>query len=170
MDYTCILHAYVFCHEPFVCMIMSCTTSIMGWLRLEGSLKLQVSFAKEPYNADHILQKRPMILRSLLMGATSYTYIRIHIMYVLHEIINMHVLCIFLFFFSLSLALPLSLSPPLPTSVSLRLLMLVALLQQMCCSVLQCVAVWCSLLQCDADVLQYVAEVLQMCCRCVAVW
>ena len=33
----------------------------MGWLRLVGSLKLQVSFAKEPYKRDHILQKRPII-------------------------------------------------------------------------------------------------------------
>jgi len=33
----------------------------MGWLRLVGSLKLQVSFAKEPYKRDDILQKRPII-------------------------------------------------------------------------------------------------------------
>jgi len=44
----------------------------MGWLRLVGSLKLQVSFAKEPYKRDDILQKRPIILRSLLMVATPY--------------------------------------------------------------------------------------------------
>jgi len=31
---------------------------------LVGSLKLQVSFAKEPYNRDYILQKRSIILRS----------------------------------------------------------------------------------------------------------
>jgi len=30
---------------------------IMGWLRVEGSLKLQVSFVKEPYKKDDILQK-----------------------------------------------------------------------------------------------------------------
>jgi len=36
--------------------------SLMGWLRLVGSLKLQVSFAKEPYQRDDILQKRPIIL------------------------------------------------------------------------------------------------------------
>ena len=42
----------------------------MGWLRLEGSLKLYVSFAKEPYKRDYILQKRPTILRSLLIVAT----------------------------------------------------------------------------------------------------
>jgi len=33
----------------------------MGWLRLVGSLKLYVSFAKEPYKRDDILQKRPII-------------------------------------------------------------------------------------------------------------
>jgi len=44
----------------------------MGWLRLVGSLKLQVSFAKEPYQRDYILQKRSMILRSLLIVATPY--------------------------------------------------------------------------------------------------
>jgi len=32
-----------------------------------GSLKLKVSFVKEPYKRDYILQKRPMILRSLLI-------------------------------------------------------------------------------------------------------
>jgi len=42
----------------------------MGRLRLVGSLKLQVSFAKEPYKRDYILQKRLIILRSLLIIAT----------------------------------------------------------------------------------------------------
>ena len=41
-------------------------------LRLVGSLKLQVSFAKEPYKTDDILQKRPIVLRSLLIVATPY--------------------------------------------------------------------------------------------------
>jgi len=45
----------------------------MGWLRLVGSLKLWVSFAKEPYKRDIILQKRPIILRSLLIVATPYS-------------------------------------------------------------------------------------------------
>jgi len=39
----------------------------MGWLRLIGSSKSQVSFAKEPYERDDIQQKRHMNLRSLLM-------------------------------------------------------------------------------------------------------
>ena len=46
--------------------------SAMGWLRVVGSLKLQVSFAKEPYKREDILQKRPIILRSLLIVATPY--------------------------------------------------------------------------------------------------
>ena len=44
----------------------------MGWLRLVGSLKLYVSFAKEPQKRDDILQKRPIIIRSLLVVATPY--------------------------------------------------------------------------------------------------
>jgi len=42
----------------------------IGWLRLVGSLKTKVSFAKEPYKRDYILQKIPMISRSLLIIAT----------------------------------------------------------------------------------------------------
>jgi len=42
----------------------------MGRLRLVGSLKLQVSFPKEPYKKDDILPKRPIILKSLLIEAT----------------------------------------------------------------------------------------------------
>ena len=37
----------------------------MGWLRIAGSLQLYVSFAKEPYKREDILQKRPIFLRSL---------------------------------------------------------------------------------------------------------
>jgi len=44
----------------------------MDWLRLVGSLKLQVSFAKEPYKRDDILQKRLLIWRRLLIVATPY--------------------------------------------------------------------------------------------------
>jgi len=52
--------------------ILECVKSHMGWLRLVGSLKLQVSFAKEPYKRDYILQTRPIIIRSLLIVATPY--------------------------------------------------------------------------------------------------
>ena len=44
----------------------------MGWLRLVGSLKLYVSFAKEPYKSEDILQKRTIILRNLRIVATPY--------------------------------------------------------------------------------------------------
>jgi len=44
----------------------------MGWLWLVGSIELQVSFAKEPYKRDFILQKRPIILSILLSVATPY--------------------------------------------------------------------------------------------------
>jgi len=65
-----------FYHAQIV--IISCFVSLhitMGWLPLVGSLKLQVSFAKEPYKRDDILQKRPIILRSLLIVATPYVFL-----------------------------------------------------------------------------------------------
>jgi len=42
----------------------------MGWLRLVGSLKLKVSFAEYHLFYKALLQKRPIILRSLLIVAT----------------------------------------------------------------------------------------------------
>jgi len=42
----------------------------MGWLRLVGSLKVQVSFAEYRLFYRALLQKRPIILRSLLIVAT----------------------------------------------------------------------------------------------------
>ena len=44
----------------------------MGWLRLVGFLKSQVSFAEYPLFCRALLQKRPIILRSLLIVATPY--------------------------------------------------------------------------------------------------
>jgi len=35
--------------------------TLMGWLRLVGSLKSLVSFAKDPYKRVIILQKRPIL-------------------------------------------------------------------------------------------------------------
>jgi len=55
-----------------VCVYVCALHTLMGWLRSVGSLKLQVSFAKEPYKRDYFLQKRPIILRSLLIVATPY--------------------------------------------------------------------------------------------------
>jgi len=42
----------------------------MGWRRLVGSIKLQVSFAKGTCKRDYILQKRPIIVSILLTVAT----------------------------------------------------------------------------------------------------
>jgi len=56
-------------HVCVPCILHMCA---MGWLRLVGSLKWQVSFAKEPYKGDYIVQKRPVISRSLLIVATPY--------------------------------------------------------------------------------------------------
>jgi len=44
----------------------------MGWLCIVGSIKLWVSFAKEPYKRDYILQKRPIIWSILLTVATPW--------------------------------------------------------------------------------------------------
>ena len=73
--------------------------------------KRQVSFAKEPYKRDDILQKRPMILRSLLIVATPYH------LYVLHFV------CVSLFLFLCpSLTLSLSLTYSLSRTSSLFLI------------------------------------------------
>jgi len=47
----------------------------MGWLRVVGSLRLYVSFAKEPYKSDLYSPKRHIILRSLLLVATPYIFL-----------------------------------------------------------------------------------------------
>ena len=44
----------------------------MGWLRLVGPLKSQVSFAEYRLFYGALLQKRPVILRSLLIAANPY--------------------------------------------------------------------------------------------------
>jgi len=51
----------------------------MGWLRLVGPLKLHVYFAEFRLFSRALLQKRPIILRSLLIVATSY-----HILHLQH--------------------------------------------------------------------------------------
>jgi len=44
----------------------------MGWLRLVGALKLQVTFAEYSLFYRALLQKRPIILRSLQVVVTPY--------------------------------------------------------------------------------------------------
>jgi len=81
-------------HVSYQCAVeKSCHMSIrhgrvvsrMGWLRWVGSLKLQVSFAKEPHEKDYILQKRPTILRSLLFVATPYQWTMTNELYHMEE-------------------------------------------------------------------------------------
>ena len=50
----------------------------MGWLRLVDSFKLQVSFAEYSLFYGALLQRRPVILRSLLIVATPYPQIVIN--------------------------------------------------------------------------------------------
>jgi len=57
----------------------------MGWLPLLGSLKLYVSFAKEPYKRDDILPKRPIILRRLLIVATPWTFSHVRSIVIWHS-------------------------------------------------------------------------------------
>ena len=78
MCYNVFLYTHTTGYSPHVCMFLQTDTNRlihkhMGWLRLVGSFKLQVSFAKEPCKRDDILQKRPVILRCLLIEATTYT-------------------------------------------------------------------------------------------------
>jgi len=58
------------CQIWFACSAARNLQSDMGWLRLVGSLNLRVSVAKEPYERDDILQKRPIILSIILTVAT----------------------------------------------------------------------------------------------------
>jgi len=50
-----------------------CATIPMGWLRLVGSLKSWVSFAEYRLFCRALLQKRPVISRSLRIEASPYT-------------------------------------------------------------------------------------------------
>jgi len=70
---TCLIHMYDMTH-PCARQIppVASKSSRMGWLQSVGSIKLQVSFAKEPYKRDEILHKRPAILSILLTVATPY--------------------------------------------------------------------------------------------------
>ena len=58
----------------YCCLAVPIHFSLMGWLRLVGSIKVYASFAKEPYKRDYILQKRHMILSILLTVATPYLF------------------------------------------------------------------------------------------------
>jgi len=61
--------------DVYTCNHISIYRAYMGWLRLVGSLKLQVSFAREPYKRDYILQKRPIFWKSLQIIATPCVFV-----------------------------------------------------------------------------------------------
>jgi len=58
----------------FLLYTMTIDVLYMGWLRLVGSLKLQVSLAEYSLFYRALLQKRPTILRSLLIIAHESFY------------------------------------------------------------------------------------------------
>ena len=66
---------YIYIHTHTYIGGCSCTPQ---GVRLLGSLKTHVSFAKEPYKRDYILQNRPIFLRSLLIVATPYRVAKTH--------------------------------------------------------------------------------------------
>jgi len=51
----------------------------MGWLRVVGSLKLYVFFAEHSLFYMALLQRRPIILRSLLIVATPHSHPHTHV-------------------------------------------------------------------------------------------
>jgi len=80
--YVCIyiyIYIYIYIQDFHTLCVCVCIHALeyvcMGWLRLVGFLKVKVFFAKEPHKRDDILQKRPIILRSLLIIATPYASI-----------------------------------------------------------------------------------------------
>jgi len=56
-DWLRCIHLHIFAHVAMLQVNM-------GWLRLVGSLRVQVSFAKEPYKKDNFLQMRPSSFQS----------------------------------------------------------------------------------------------------------
>ena len=71
----CVIYTriYIFAWNDTICIYIYMCMYIcvdMGWLRLVGSLKLQVSFAEYRLFYRALLQKRPIIQRSLLAEAT----------------------------------------------------------------------------------------------------
>jgi len=62
--------SFIVCIEGIGCIYAP--NLYMGWLRLVGCLKLQVSFVEYSILLRALLQKRPLILRSLLIKASPY--------------------------------------------------------------------------------------------------
>ena len=78
-------HPYIFkCIRMYTYEYISICSIHMGWLRVVGSLKLQVSFAEYSLFYRALLQKRPVVLRSLLIVATPYLYISYAFTHITH--------------------------------------------------------------------------------------
>ena len=72
------MYIYTHCHDERCNLSLELGSLLivaMGRLRLVGSLRLNVSFAKEPSKRDDILQKSPIILRNLLIVATPQQFV-----------------------------------------------------------------------------------------------
>jgi len=67
------IHIFIHTYQHICVYVNMCVRVCMGWLRLVGSLKLQVSFAEHRLFYRALLQKRPILLRSLLIVATKYS-------------------------------------------------------------------------------------------------
>jgi len=71
-------HSHRYNHRHRHSVLVGCRCPCMGCLGLAGSLELYVSFAKEPYERDDILQKRLLILRSPRIVANPYQHTHRH--------------------------------------------------------------------------------------------
>jgi len=87
------------CHtrECFKLLVMSracmrhATNHVMGWLRFVGSFNLWVSVAGYSLFYRAPLQKRPIILRNLLVEATPYTWVWVMSWVSTHEKMQSHI-------------------------------------------------------------------------------
>jgi len=70
---------------------------VYRWLRLVGSLKSHVSFAEYCLFYRTLLQKRPTISRSLLIGATPYVHIHVYSVCIC---IYTHILCVYVYMYT----------------------------------------------------------------------
>ena len=73
MKESCYTYGWVIWHVQYTqTHVFRRASGLMWWLRWVGSIKLQVSFAEYHLFYRALLQKRPIILRSLLIVATPY--------------------------------------------------------------------------------------------------
>ena len=80
MAYCYVLHTHTLLYVRTIQLYTTASSLIlMGWLRLVKTIKLYVSFAKEPHKRDDILHKKPRILSILLTVATPYLYSPLHL-------------------------------------------------------------------------------------------